>query len=330
MTPLIEDQAKNLVFTEADHKYVDENNLVYTSVTTLLDKYKPEFDKEFWSMFTGLKDAGFRLKPYPEEQAIRLGTVKFKLEDLKKETYYVQLQELTKIKWGITSTKACMRGNTIHNSIELGINKTRNDIEAKDNDLITYEVNPFKSGKNISTMNDLDASHLRTDFPFIYNKLKPLVEAGATVFSEKRVYMSRYGIAGTIDCPIIKGKYFSILDWKSNAADMHDTPGYYKKEKIGNEWIKTDTWIIDIDKATGEPKTFNAPISHIPASKYHTYCLQLSIYAYIMEQWGYVLIPNGLAIVHYPLNKEPVYIPVPYLRNEVIALFTDHKRKLSA
>lgn len=323
MIPLIEDQAKTLTFTEKDHKYIDENNLVYTSVTTLLDKYKQPFDSEFWSMFTGLKDAGFRLKPYPEEQAIRLGTVKFKLEDLKKETYYVQLQDLTKIKWGLLSTEACMRGNNIHNSIELGINKTRNDLEAKDNDLITYEVNPFKSGKNISTMNDLDNSHLKTDFPFIYNKLKPLVEAGATVFSEKRVYMSRYGIAGTIDCPIIKGKYFSILDWKSNAADMHDTSGYYKKEKIGTEWVKGDTWIIT-------DEYFNAPISHIPASKYHTYCLQLSIYAYIMEQWGYVLIPNGLAIVHYPLNKEPVYIPVPYLRNEVIALFTDHKRKLSA
>ena len=25
-----------------------------------------------------------------------------------------------------------------------------------------------------------------------------------------------------------------------------------------------------------------------------------------------------------------VYIPVPYLRNEVIAIFTDHKRKLSS
>jgi len=322
MTPLIQDQAKHLVFTEADHKYVDENQLVYTSVTTLLDKYKSKFDIEFWSMYTGLKDAGYTLKPYPEEQAIRLGKVKFKLSDLKKESYYVQLQELTKAKWIVGSTEACIRGNTIHNSIELGINKTRNDVSGKDNELITYETNPFKSGKNITTMNDLDASHLKNDYPFIYNKLKPLVQAGATIFSEKRVYMSRYGIAGTIDCPIIKGKYFSILDWKSNAADMHDTPGYYKKERIGSEWIKSDIWIIT-------DETFNAPISHIPASKFHTYCLQLSIYAYIMEQWGYVLIPNGLAIVHYPLNKEPVYIPVPYLRNEVIALFTDHKRKLA-
>jgi hypothetical protein len=150
-----------------------------------------------------------------------------------------------------------------------------------------------------------------------------MINQGCTIFSEKRVYLTKYGLAGTIDCPIIKGKYFSILDWKSNAADMHDTAGYYKKEKIGTEWIKTDTWIITED-------CFNAPISHIPASKFHTYCLQLSIYAYIMEQWGYELISNGLAIVHYPLNKEPVYIPVPYLRNEVIALLTDHKRKLSA
>ena len=323
MTPIIQEQAKTLTFTEADHKYTDENNLVYTSVTTLLEKYKVPFDNNFWSMYTGLKDAGYKLKPYPEEQAIRLGNVKFKLKDLMQESYYVQLQEMTKAKWRVKTTEACIRGNTIHNSIEDGINKTRNDLTAKDNDLITYEDNPFKYGKNISTLNDLDASHLKEEYPFIYNKLKPLVMAGATVFSEKRVYLSKYGIAGTIDCPIIKGKYFSILDWKSNAADMHDTPGYYKKEKIGSEWVKSDNWIITEDM-------FNAPISHIPASKFHTYCLQLSIYAYIMEQWGYVLIPNGLAIIHYPLNKEPVYIPVPYLRNEVIAIFTDHKRKLAS
>ena len=323
MIPLITDQAKELIFTEHDHKYRDENNIVYTSVTTLLDKYKEPFDSEFWSMYTGLKDAGFRLKPYPEEQAIRLGTVKYKLVDLVKEPYYVQLQDLTKAMWALKTTHACMRGNDIHNSIELGINKTRNDIGALDNDLITYEENPFKCGKNINSLNDLDASHLKDKFPFIYNILKPLVEKGATVFSEKRVYMSRYRIAGTIDCPIIKGKYFSILDWKSNAADMHDTPGYYKKEKIDGEWIKSDTWIVT-------DESFNDPISHIPASKFHTYCMQLSIYAYIMEQWGYTLIPNGLAIVHYPLNKEPVYLRVPYLRNEVIALFTDHKRKLTA
>jgi len=322
MIPLIESQAKELIFTEHDHKYRDENNVIYTSVTTLIDKYKAKFDNEFWSMYTALKDAGYRLKPYPEEQAIRLGSVKYKLADLKKETYYVQLQDLTKAQWALKTTEACMRGNNIHNNIESNINKTRFDEDANDNDLISYENNPFKYGKNISSLNDLEASKFKEEHPFIYNKLKPLVEAGATVFAEKRVYLSKYKLAGTIDCPIIKGKYFCILDWKSNAADMHDTPGYYKKENIGGEWIKTDTWIITDDK-------FTSPISHIPASKFHTYCLQLSIYAYIMEQWGYTLIPNGLAIVHYPLNKEPVYLQVPYLRNEVIALLTDHNRKLS-
>lgn len=322
MIPLIETQAKELIFTEHDHKYVDENKKVYTSVTTLLEKYKTPFDTEFWSMYTALKDAGLRIAPIPEEQVIRIGNVKFKLENLKKENYYVQLQDVVKAKWKVNTTQACMRGNTIHNNIELGINKTRNDLKAIDNNLITFEVNPFKSGKNINSLNDLDDSPLKTDFPFIYDILKPLVNAGATILSEKRVYLSKYLLAGTIDCPIIKGKYFSILDWKSNAADMHDTPGSYKKVKIDGEWVKSDTWVATEEK-------FNDPISHIPASKYHTYCLQLSIYAYIMEQWGYTLIPNGLAIVHYPLNKEPVYLRVPYLRNEVIALLTDHNRKLS-
>jgi len=322
MEPLINSQAKELIFTEHDHKYRDENNIVYTSVTTLIEKYKAKYDREFWSMYKGLKEAGYRLKPYPEEQAIRLGSVKYKLADLKKETYYVQLQDLMKAKWDLKTTEACMRGNSIHNNIESNINKSRFDEAARDNDLITYESNPFKFGKNINSLNDLDASKFNTEHPFIYNKLKPLVEAGATVFAEKRVYLSKYRLAGTIDCPIIKGKYFCILDWKSNAADMHDTPGYYQSVKIDNEWVKSDTWIITEDK-------FADPIGHIPASKFHTYCLQLSIYAYIMEQWGYTLIPNGLAIVHYPLNKEPVYLQVPYLRNEVIALLTDHKRKLS-
>ena len=320
---MIQGQAKELIFTEHDHKYRDESNLVYTSVTTLLDKYKKKFDNDFWSMYTALKDAGYRLKPYPEEQKIRIGTVMYTLKSLMAQSFYKELQDLTKAQWAVNTTQACIRGNNIHNSIEFGINKSRNDVDGTHNDLITYEDNnPFKFGKNISSLNDLEASPIKENFPHIYNLLKPMIAQGCTIFSEKRVYLTKYGIAGTIDCPIIKGKYFSILDWKSNAADMHDTPGYYKKEKIGNVWVKTDTWIITDDK-------FDDPISHIPASKYHTYCLQLSIYAYIMEQWGYVLIDNGLAIVHYPLNKEPVYIPVPYLRNEVIALFTDHKRKLS-
>lgn len=320
---MIQGQAKELIFTEHDHKYRDESNLVYTSVTTLLEKYKKKFDNDFWSMYTALKDAGYRLKPYPEEQKIRIGTVMYTLKSLMAQSFYKELQDLTKAQWAVNTTQACIRGNNIHNSIEFGINKSRNDVDGTHNDLITYEDNnPFKFGKNISSLNDLEASPIKENFPHIYNLLKPMITQGCTIFSEKRVYLTKYGIAGTIDCPIIKGKYFSILDWKSNAADMHDTPGYYKKEKIGNVWVKTDTWIITDDK-------FDDPISHIPASKYHTYCLQLSIYAYIMEQWGYILIDDGLAIVHYPLNKPPLYIKVPYLRNEVIALFTDHKRKLS-
>ena len=319
---MIQDQAKELIFTEHDHKYRDENNIIYTSVTTLLDKYKNPFDKEFWSMYTALKDARLRVKPYPDEQKISVGSVKYSLAYLLSQEYYVKLQNVVKAKWEVTAANACIRGNNIHNSIEAGINKSRNDETGSHNELITYEDNPFKFGKNISSLNDLDVSPLKEKFPHIYNILKPLILQGCTIFAEKRVYLTKFRLAGTIDCPIIKGKYFSILDWKSNAADMHDTAGYYKKEFIDGEWVKTDNWIITDD-------TFNSPINHIPASKFHTYCLQLSIYAYIMEQWGYTLIPNGLAIVHYPLNKEPVYIPVPYLRNEVIALLTDHKRNLA-
>ena len=137
---MIQGQAKELIFTEHDHKYRDESNLVYTSVTTLLDKYKKKFDNDFWSMYTALKDAGYRLKPYPEEQKIRIGTVMYTLKSLMAQSFYKELQDLTKAQWAVNTTQACIRGNNIHNSIEFGINKSRNDVDGTHNDLITMKI----------------------------------------------------------------------------------------------------------------------------------------------------------------------------------------------
>jgi hypothetical protein len=47
MTPLYKDKQKLTFAREAEIISTDENNLVYTSVTTLLDKYKNKFDNNF-------------------------------------------------------------------------------------------------------------------------------------------------------------------------------------------------------------------------------------------------------------------------------------------
>jgi hypothetical protein len=45
-----------VVFTEQDHKYTSHAGEVYISVTTLLHKYTPPFDADYWSAYKALKE----------------------------------------------------------------------------------------------------------------------------------------------------------------------------------------------------------------------------------------------------------------------------------
>jgi len=124
-----------------------------------------------------------------------------------------------------------------------------------------------------------------------------------------------------IDVPIIKGKNLIILDWKTNAGTLHKTAGYYKKRMVNGELIKTEQWI-----ETG--KKFNYPLDMLECSKFNIYALQLSLYAYILEQWGYTLVQDGLEIIHFPMGHPPRLLKMPYLREEIIIMLNHHKQSL--
>ena len=124
-----------------------------------------------------------------------------------------------------------------------------------------------------------------------------------------------------IDVPLIHGKYFCILDWKTNKNELHNTAGYYKKIKINNIWVKSDIWV-----ETGE--RFKYPLDMLEASKFNIYSLQLSLYAYILERWGYKLLDNGLEIIHFPVGSDPVLLKIPYLKDEVEIMLNHHKLSL--
>ena len=46
-----------VAFQEEGHKYfnLEDSSIIYTSVTTLIGKYEPEFDKEFVSKYKALE-----------------------------------------------------------------------------------------------------------------------------------------------------------------------------------------------------------------------------------------------------------------------------------
>ena len=49
-------------FDPVPHKYYDDGGIEYTSVTTLIGKYAPKFNKRYWSMYTALRDAGYKVR----------------------------------------------------------------------------------------------------------------------------------------------------------------------------------------------------------------------------------------------------------------------------
>ena len=76
-----------------------------------------------------------------------------------------------------------------------------------------------------------------------------------------------------------------------------------------------------------------SPISHIEDCNYWHYALQLSLYAWMLEEQGYELIEDGLEIEHletepttdgYKIIGNTVY-PVPYLKKEIEAILKNEQ-----
>lgn len=308
---------KEILFNEELHEYTNDKNEKYISVTTLIGKYAAKYDTEFWSMYTALKDRHYRVKPYPEKQEIMVAGQMYKLKDLQRDKNFRTFQDLTKAQWAATTAEACIKGSSTHNFLEDNINTSKGDSTGSTN----INIQPRLLGNNfpiIATSHDLAKTDIAQRYPYIYNRLLGYIERGCSIYAEKRVHLDEYKVAGMIDVPIFKDQGFCILDWKTNKDEIQPLAGYYKKEKIGGQWVKTDVFV-----STGEKMLY--PIAHLEASTYNKYALQLSIYAYILECWGFKLFNNGLEIIHIRDNREPQVIKMPYLKKEVQLILEHYK-----
>lgn len=308
------EKLQEISFDEKEHRYYDLEGNNYISCTTLIGKYTDTFDGYYWGMYTALKDKGYKVKPDYEKGIIIVNNHKYKIKDLHKDTLFTAWYEETLAKWKGITIEACMRGNRIHNELEDNINQSKGDYKGNTNRNITST-----GEKVLKTIHDLDKTNFKDKYPEVYKRLYGYIERGFSIFAEKKVHLSEYKVAGMIDVPMFIDKHFCILDWKSNKDTLHTTSGYYKKEKIGGVWVKTNNWVSTDDK-------LKYPLNNIPASKFHTYALQLSLYAYILEQWGYTLLENGLEIIHFPVGDSPRLLKIPYLKDEIKILLNHYKQ----
>lgn len=129
-------------------------------------------------------------------------------------------------------------------------------------------------------------------------------------YKEFILYSHRYKIAGQSDkITIFNDKSFIIEDYK------------FIKELNFNSYIKRNQ----------EKEFFLAPINHIEYCNGNLYTLQLSLYAYLLEEYGYKC--KNLFLLHNVLNEKGTEIlkenkiEVNYLKKEIKNLLNFHELK---
>lgn len=301
-----------ITFNEADHTYRDEYNDNYISATTLIGTVQKPYDTEFWSVYRQVDRAGvYSPRPYPEEREIQVthnGVKRRYSIGLIKSGILpgVQSNHSVKKEWKESTEESCTWGTDKHNYLEYCINRFYSDhvsdSRSEFNKLteVTGRLSENQSYRfKVVSVEELNNSPLKDTYPKVYNILVSLINKGYTLYAEVRVYHPDYLVAGTIDVLAIRGKEFVIVDWKTNKKPLKFIPGYYKKV-----WDPTRTYKYETDEWVDKEERLLYPLNDLMNSKGMIYTLQLSLYAYIMECWGYTVKALILCHIRPKLDEE--------------------------
>lgn len=199
---------------------------------------------------------------------------------------------------------------------EYWVNKWKgiNQIALKRGDIIHSSKEDFLHGRGYDAINGkiFRVINLLAPIHGNYRSNYSLLPDG--VYPELKVWRHDWGIAGRIDKPIIE-----TLDNGVRYAHIED---YKTGRKISQESYR--------DNKTGEYEMMLYPLHHLMSCEYNHYALQLSLYQFMLEYFGFKA--GDRRIIHYAHRQEwhtedpkPVPIPVPYMRNEVLMMLNHLK-----
>jgi very-short-patch-repair endonuclease len=114
--------------------------------------------------------------------------------------------------------------------------------------------------------------------------------------TEWRIFDEQHHIAGTIDLISENGNGYEMYDWKRSKKVVNSFNG---------EPIKNNQW----QKGVGQ-------LSDIDDTSYNRYCLQQSLYKYILEKNYGIKVSNMYLIVLYPEYDKYFKVEVPYLKDK--------------
>jgi hypothetical protein len=338
----IQTERRKIKFDPVPHTYVDEYNKPYISMTTLIGKMKPKFDRNYWLVYKALEQIP-NAQVWPED--MKKGIIGLRLAGQEIKAYWKEIhkffhgklpqsvQAISKV-WEEKKDEACEWGTYRHEYLEDCIDQfySSNPSSSTGKRDVVHVSDIRNSGFRIRIESEaqLEQSPLIKTHPSIYQRLLTAIRNGWTVYVEKILYSSHYQVAGTIDVVLVKNNLIYLLDWKTNKFPLKFEAGYWKRQWNGDrtkklytgEFVKTDD-------------RMNPPLEHLYSCKGVTYTLQLSGYAALAEPWGFKV--QGLMLCHIApeidregnpimrdgrrVEKDPEFIPVKYIKKDVVKMF---------
>lgn len=240
--------SNEVIFNEEEHSYTAKSTgKKYTSVTTVIGKYKQPFNK----------------KAVAEAYAIKNGETA--------EYWIAKWAEITKI--------ACAKGTAFH--------------KMKENSMLanTALIRDSKS-LNVYDASTFDYSLEYKDFP-------------DGIYTELKLWSHYFELAGIADIVIIDGEWFDIDDYKTNKKIDKES---FRHPKYGYKRMKF-------------------PLTSLMDCNYNHYALQLSTYAFMLEQLTGKKCRSICFHHHPPVEGDPTQVQtegikydVPYLRDNVLLM----------
>lgn len=285
------DKENDYVFFNDDtHTYYDKNTMeTYISCTTLVSQYSQEFDGEFWSSYKAL-EALLDEETFKVLKKTLLATKKFNPRVLKK--FNIDEEEFLAKK----------------NEILAEYDRKREESCARGVAIHSMFENSFYGKKHFSFKNfgyaDLDGEYeCKKD----YYKL----DSEFGVYPEFLISLkSRDGllrVSGQIDLLLLRGSEAVIIDFKTNKEIKKES--YYNRSTKSHEMMKF-------------------PLNNLMDTNYWHYSVQLSLYAYLLQQIKPEVRIKSLRLIHIDHGGKQTEYEVPYLKEEVVKLLKHYKKSI--
>lgn len=290
-------------FEPISHTYTDSEGTIFKSATQFLELFHSKFEdvEDFWLFY----------------KAIQYSSNINKIEKVKKYNLALDLrvEEYLISHYGepfLFDEEMCAKWT------KLGVWKFKNDVDGFKEifkpherlllEVVTRYIKEHWVAENLKSTirgtffhNEKEDHQFNTGI-FEYNQVNYKIDNDCDnlsnlkencVYPELRLHNTKYKIAGTSDqVLVLPGKKIIIRDWKTN-----------KEIKTSNKYDK-----------------FFYPVAHFDNCEYVKYSLQLSLYGYMLEQFGYEVI--DIEFEHFILddNNKAISSTIykcPYLKEDI-------------